>query len=41
MTNIIGCGVGVVCLLLYYLPFGDFAAGRESVTKDAGAAREA
>jgi hypothetical protein len=21
MTNIIGCGVGVVCLLLYYLPF--------------------
>jgi len=20
MTNIIGCGIGVVCLLLYYLP---------------------
>jgi len=27
MTNIIGCGVGIVCLLLYYLPLEERRAG--------------
>jgi hypothetical protein len=42
MTNIIGCGVGAICLLLYYLPLERVSAGgRESGTKDAGTAGEA
>ena len=36
MTNIIGCGVGVICLLLYYLPFGRVTArGREGEVEPA------
>ncbi|MEI6725923.1 MAG: hypothetical protein WCN81_06845, partial [Actinomycetes bacterium] len=42
MTNVIGCGVGVICLLLYYLPFERVTAGaKESRTKDVGTAGEA
>jgi hypothetical protein len=43
MTNIIGCGVAVICLLLYYLSFERHAGLRQvagqTETPDAGASR--